>query len=247
MTLCDYTLTHQFGGAMDTRIAVITGSTGSIGQAICVDLAQAGWHCVGIDLQSRSAPMRDFYRCDLAAPATIRQVFERIHIDLGTPDLLVNCAAVALHRAFLETTPEQFDQTMAVNASGLFFASQIFAQQLIAAGKPGAIINIESVGGFIATNDPAYGMSKAAVSILTKSMAKQLAASKIRVNGVAPGLVNTPMSDAIPAPVHASYLENIPLGRLANPQEIAKVVSFLASDAASYLTGTTVHVNGGLY
>lgn len=232
---------------MRKRLAIVTGSSGSIGRAICLELLQVGYRCVGVDLRDSDNQGWEFRACDLAIVAQIESEFAALCAMFGAPDVLINCAGLARHRNFFEVTATDFDATFAVNARGVFFASQIVARQMMAANHPGVIINIESVGGFISTNDPAYGMSKAAVSLLTKAMARQLASARIRVNGVAPGLVHTPMSDGIPADVHARYLGNVPLGRMAEPAEIAKVVSFLAGDSASYVTGTTVHVNGGMY
>ena len=136
---------------MRKRLAIVTGSSGFIGRAICLDLLQAGYRCVGVDLRDSDNQGWEFRTCDLAIVAQIETEFAALCATCGTPDVLVNCAGLARHRNFFEVTASDFDATFAVNARGLFFASQTVARQMMAVNQPGVIINIESVGGFLST------------------------------------------------------------------------------------------------
>jgi NAD(P)-dependent dehydrogenase (short-subunit alcohol dehydrogenase family) len=239
-------MTKNFG-EKGARLAVVTGAGRGIGAASAEALAASGYRCIGVDLATDPEAPWPSYACDLSDLAQLEAVFARIAEEHGVPDLLVNCAGIVRHKSFFDVTPEDFDLTMAINSRGLFFASQIVARQMVAAKKPGIFVQIASVGPFMGTGDPAYGMSKGAVVALTKSMARALAPHGIRVNAVAPGLIDTAMNTSMPDAVRSRYNAIIPLGRTGIAHDIGGVVAFLASDAAGYMTGEIVQVNGGMY
>lgn len=227
-------------------LALVTGAAGAIGYDSAKKLAEAGYRCVGLDLKpSKDAPWPT-YACDLSDLAEVTRICETVEREHGVPDVLVNSAGIVRHKKFLDETVEDFDITFAINARGLFFLSQIISKQMIKANKGGSIIHLGSTGPLMGTGDPAYGMTKGAVHALTKSMARELAKYGIRVNAVGPGLIDTPMNAVMPGEVRTRYAATIPLGRAGVAEDIGGVVAFLASDAARYMTGSIVLVNGGL-
>ncbi|GAA0799398.1 SDR family NAD(P)-dependent oxidoreductase [Spirilliplanes yamanashiensis] len=227
-------------------VALVTGSAGAIGAAIGRALAAAGHHVIGADLRpDPAAPWRTVV-ARLDDPAEAAAALADAAAD-GPVTTLVNNAGVYLARDFLTTTPEEFDAVLGANVRSAFFCAQHAARALIAAGTPGTIVNIASVSGRTGSADAAYGASKGAVIALTKSLATALAPHRITVNAVAPGLIDSDMSRRIPADRQRAYRSRIPLGRFGRPEEVAAVVAALAGDAGSYLTGSVVDVNGGLW
>jgi NAD(P)-dependent dehydrogenase (short-subunit alcohol dehydrogenase family) len=186
---------------------------------------------------------------DLGDPHAVTAAFDELAAALGEPAVLVNNAGIYLARDFLATTAEELDRVLTVNVKSTFWCAQTFARRIAAAGadQPAAIVNVASVSGRTGSPDAAYGASKGAVIALTRSLAGVLAPYRIRVNAVAPGIVHSAMSARIPADRQAHYLDGIPLGRFAEPAEIAGVITMLASPTAGYMTGAVVDVNGGLH
>jgi len=163
-------------------------------------------------------------------------------------DLLVNCAGVVELESFLDTSIETFDHLMAVNSRAPMVVAQVVARDLIARGKPGAIVNVSSLAAAVGTRDhPAYCASKAALDAMTRVMAIELGPHGIRVNSVNPVVTLTPMAEkAWSDPVKAaSMLSRIPLGRFVQPSEIASTIAFLLSDDAAMINGVTLTVDGG--
>ena len=162
---------------------------------------------------------------------------------------MVNNAGVETRTSVLDTTPEQYDKVLDVNLRGVFFATQYAAKQMIAQGDGGRIINISSVHeDWPMPGNTAYCLAKGGVRMLTRTAALELAPHGINIVNVGPGAVATPINDStMNDPVLMAKLNAaIPLGRMARPEEIAKVVGFLASDAASYITATTIFADGGI-
>lgn len=227
------------------KVAVITGSNGAIGQATCRKLAQSGFTVVGIDIGSSGAGNWPYYACDLTDLARLDETFASIERDHGLIEVLYNNAGVFYpEHDWLDVPPEQFDQTMSVNVRVPFFAAQWVAKRLIAAGKGGSIVTTASVAGQNGSTVVEYGASKAAVINMTRSLGRRLGKHGIRVNAVAPGLIKTAMGDRVPEISKARAL-NSALQRVGEPDEIASVVDFLVSDAASFVTCSTIDVNGG--
>jgi 3-oxoacyl-[acyl-carrier protein] reductase len=229
-------------------VAVVTGATGVIGAASCRALALAGYRVAGMD--ARGAPDgADWHHvvARLDRPEEVLEAFGHVGKALGDPTVLVNNAGIYLARDFLDTNPEEFDDVMASNVKSAFLCSQAFARRLSAGGLCGSIVNVASVSGRTGSEDAAYGASKGALLALTKSLSRSLAGRGIRVNAVAPGIVESDMSRRIPADRRLRYLAEIPLARFAQPDEIAGVIAALVSDTTSYMSGAVVDVNGGLY
>ena len=227
------------------KVAVITGSNGLIGQAACRRLAQSGHLAVGIDVGADGAGNWPHYQCDLSDLDRMAVTLAAIERDHGLIRVLFNNAGVYHpENDFLDVPANVYDATMAVNVRVPFFASQCVAKRLIAARQPGAIVNTASSAGQRGSTVVEYGASKAAVINLTKSLGTRLGRHGIRVNAIAPGLINTAMGARTPQ-VAKDRAKSSALGRMGEPEEIAAVVDFLVSDAASFITCATIDVNGG--
>ena len=228
------------------KVAVITGSNGRIGAATCRRLAQDGYRAVGIDIGAESAGNWPYYACDMTDLARMAETLARIEAEQGLIQVLFNNAGI--YRAsdsFLDVPPAQFDDVLSVNLKVPYFAAQWVARRLIAEGQGGSIITTASLAGQAGSTAVEYGASKAAVINMTKSIGRQLGRHGIRVNAIAPGLIDTAMGDQVPAGARKRALGGA-LGRIGQPEEIASVVAFLASDDASFVTCATIDVNGGV-
>jgi 3-oxoacyl-[acyl-carrier protein] reductase len=229
------------------KLAVVTGSNGLIGQATCLRLAQSGWLVAGIDRGIEASGNWPHYACNLADLDQMAATLGAIERDHGLIRGLFNNAGI-YHAGsdYFDQTPEMFDQTMAINVRVPFFATQWVAKRLIEAGEGGAIVTTASLAGQAGSTVIDYGASKAAVINLTRSLGKKLGPHGIRVNAVAPGLIQTAMGQRVGAASRERMLTQAALGRIGQPAEIASVVDFLLSDAASFVTCATIDVNGGL-
>lgn len=227
------------------QVAVITGSNGLIGQATCRKLAQSGFVAVGIDIGAESKGNWPYYQCDLTNLERMADTLAAIEKDHGLIRVLYNNAGVFYpEHDWLDVPPEQYDATMDANVRVPFFASQWVARRLIAANQGGSIVTTASVAGLNGSMVVEYGASKAAVANMTKSLGRRLGKHGIRVNAIAPGLIKTAMGARVPELSKQRAL-NSALGRAGEPEEIASVVDFLVSDAASFITCTTIEVSGG--
>jgi 3-oxoacyl-[acyl-carrier protein] reductase len=235
---------HQGEDSM-AQVAVITGSNGLIGQATCRKLTQSGFLAVGVDIGAEGAGNWPYYQCNLADLDEMAKTFAAIERDDGLIRVLFNNAGVFHPETdWLEVPPAQYDATMDVNVRVPFFAAQWVAKRLVAEGQGGAIVSTSSMAGVNGSTVVEYGASKAAVINMTKSLGRRLGKHNIRVNAIAPGLIKTAMGARVPD-VSKQRALNSALGRAGEPEEIASVVDFLASDAASFVTCTTIEVNGG--
>ena len=227
------------------QVAVITGANGRIGAATCARLAQSGHLVVGIDIAADGVGNYPYYPCDLTDLAQLQAVLEKIEKEHGLIRVLFNNAGVFHPETdFLDVPPEQFDATMNVNVKAPFFATQWVAKRLIAEGSGGSIVSTASAAGQRGSQVIDYGASKAAVINMTKSLGRALGKHNIRVNAIAPGLINTAMGARVPLHSRQRATDSA-LHRAGEPEEIASVVDFLVSDAASFITCTTIDVNGG--
>ena len=242
------------------RRAIVTGAGSGIGRAAALRLAADGCD-VGLTYRSNAegaervaAEIRDLGRAaacvalDLAEPRTAAVAIDDLADRLGGVDVLVNNAGVNRRATVLEETIEGFDRTLAVNLVGPWACAQAAARHMIAAGRGGQIVNVTSVLAFVALDGGgAYGAAKAGLELLTKVLALELAPHAIKVNAVAPGHTATPMNYG-PEDLAAATIERpvIPTARAAAPDEIAAAIAFLASPAASYATGASLLVDGGL-
>jgi NAD(P)-dependent dehydrogenase (short-subunit alcohol dehydrogenase family) len=242
------------------KVALVTGAQQGIGRAIALALARDGADvCVNF-LDDRDAAERVagevraggrkamVVQGDVARSRDVEAVVAAATRDLGTPDILVNNAGVFPRSQFLDLAESEWDHVLGVNLKGGFLCAQAAARAMVAAGKAGAIVNISSSA---IRGDPRgvhYSASKAGVLGMTRAMALALAPHRIRVNAIAPGLTDTaqPRYGNTEEQIAARAAE-IPIGRMAQPEEIARVAVFLASDDAAFITGELIHANGGLY
>jgi NAD(P)-dependent dehydrogenase (short-subunit alcohol dehydrogenase family) len=243
---------------LEGQVALITGAGAGIGAVVAQTLAQQGLTILASDLDLQAAQRtadalgaqghRAFaLGLDVGSPASIQQAFAEIAKRWERCDVLVNCAGIAKTFSFLEFPLENWQRTLDVNVTGTLLCAQ-HAARLMVQRRWGRIINIASVAGLRAVGEgrTAYGTSKAAVIGLTRQMAVELAAHGITANAVCPGPVDTPMTQVLHSPAfRRQYTAAIPMGRYGSTAEIAAVVAFLASQAAAYITGVAMPVDGG--
>ncbi|MBQ6865183.1 MAG: 3-oxoacyl-ACP reductase FabG [Clostridia bacterium] len=234
------------------RTAFVTGGSGGIGQAVVRALCDAGYNVTFTYCRSaekaasfaRSVYARAVF-CDLTDSGCVNAVAQAFVQQCGAPDVLVNCAGISEWGLFDMVSDEQWNRLRGTNLDGVFYVCRAFVPFMLGK-KSGSIVNIGSVWGETgASCEVAYSATKAGVSGLTKALAKELAPSGITVNCVAPGAVKTSMMDRFSETEIKELCEEIPVGRLAEPAEIAQAVLFLAN--APYITGQCLGVNGGLY
>ena len=239
-----------------SRVVAVVGGASGMGAATARRFAAAGDRVVVLDLNDPSAAALpegiQARRLDVTDSAACDAAIDRIVSEHARLDVLVNAAGIILRVGTLDTSDEDWRRLFAVNVDGVFYASRAAARAMVATGG-GAIVNIASISGIVASpNVTAYCTTKGAVIMLTRAMAIDFARQNIRVNAVCPGEVDTPMlraggrSEPLDDEAIAALGErSIPTGRVADPDEIAAVIEFLASPAASYMTGATVPVDAG--
>lgn len=236
------------------RLAVVTGGAAGIGRAISGVLAEAGARVIVADRDGAAAAQaaEELGGGSLALDVTDAEAAERLAADLvaaeGAPHILVNNAGIVQNAPSLDVDLADWRRVIDVNLSGVFHTSRAFGRHMVAAGR-GSVINIGSICGEVTVHpqpQAAYNAAKAGVNLLTKSLAVEWA-GRVRVNAVAPGYTATELTllGRSKPEWYNTWLAGIPMGRLAEPREIALAVTFLASDAASYITGTVLTVDGG--
>jgi 3-oxoacyl-[acyl-carrier protein] reductase len=236
---------------------IVTGSTRGIGKAIAVEFAKRGATVVitgrnkaNADLVAKAIEEEykvPAYGVSLDFSKDITESLKEIEEKIDTPDILVNNAGLTRDTLFIRMKEEDWNEVINTNLTGTFKITQYFAKKMIKK-RYGRIINISSIIGFIGNvGQVNYATSKAGLIGFTKSLAKELAPRNITVNAVAPGFIETDMTQELPADIKENYLKQIPLGRFGKPEDVANVVLFLSSDMAGYITGETIHINGGMY
>ncbi len=240
--------------SLQGRIVLVTGAASGIGEATALHLAELGARVIAADLDGEGAervaerigPEALACRLDVTEPAAVEEAVAWAATRWGPIDIAVNSAGVLLNRPFLELASEDFGRVLAVNLLGSFHVGQAVARGMI--GRGGRIINIASVAALRGyPGRAAYAASKGGVISLTHVMALELARHRILVNAVAPGPVETPMTgQSYDADFRSRVTRSVPLGRMAAPQELARVIAFLASAAADYVTGQVIVADGGM-
>lgn len=234
------------------KVAVVTGAGQGMGRAIAQRFADEGATVVALDLNEESAKQtlegksgKHIARSvNVADSAAVNQLFADIKKDLGAVDVLVNNAGTGGVDQFADITDEAWARVIGVNLNGAFYCARAAVKQM-QEGKGGTIVNISSTSAVSGDGPAHYCASKAAMMGLTRGMAKELAPKKIRVNTLVPGPTNTPMMQGIPKEWADAIIAGVPMGRMAEPDDIAKVAVFLASDDSAFVTGQNVAVNGG--
>jgi 3-oxoacyl-[acyl-carrier protein] reductase len=241
-----------------TDVALVTGASRGIGQAIAAALAAAGVRVIGTATTAAGAaaitagfgaqglPVRGAVY-DASAPAGAESLVADLEAHEGMPTILVNNAGVARDGLLLRMKNEEWAQTIDINLSAVFRLTKLCLKRMLKE-RHGRIINISSVIAAIGNPGQAhYAAAKAGLIGFTRSLARELASRSITVNAVAPGFIETDMTRALPEPQRTTYLAQIPLGRFGTVEDVANAVIYLAGSQGGYLTGQTLHINGGMY
>lgn len=239
---------------LDGQVALVTGASRGIGAAIAGALAEAGATVVGTATSAGGAAgisdaLGDKGRgivLDVSDDASVAAAIKNIQDDEGAPTIVVNNAGITRDNLLMRMKPEEWDDVIATNLSGVFRVSKAVLRGMMKA-KGGRIINIASVIGIMGNAGQAnYGAAKAGIIGFSKSLAREVGSRNITVNVVAPGFIDTDMTRVLPDEQKAAMLGQVPLGRLGDVQDIADAVLFLAAPSGRYITGETLHVNGGM-
>ena len=240
------------------KTAVVTGGSRGIGRAICIELAKQGANIVvnfsGSEAKAKAVveeiealgPKAIAVQADVADSASVDGLMKQALEAFGSIDILVNNAGITRDNLLMRMKEQEWDDVIDTNLKGVFLCTKAVTRQMMKQ-RAGRIINISSIVGVAGNPGQAnYVAAKAGVIGLTKTTALELASRNILVNAIAPGFITTEMTDALPEALKESMLKQIPLAKLGQPEDIAKAVAFFASDSASYITGQTLHIDGGM-
>ncbi|GIP33011.1 3-oxoacyl-[acyl-carrier-protein] reductase [Paenibacillus sp. J2TS4] len=241
------------------KIALVTGASRGIGRAIAIQLAESGAD-VAVNYAGSEGAAAEVVQqitalgrravkiqADVKNSLQVEEMVKQVIGEFGRLDILVNNAGITRDNLIMRMKEEEFDEVIATNLKGVFNCLKAVTRPMMKQ-RSGRIINISSVVGALGNPGQVnYSAAKAGVIGMTKSAAKELASRGITVNAIAPGFIETDMTDQLQGETRDQLLGQIPLARLGQPEEIAKAVRFLASDDAAYMTGQTLHVDGGMY
>jgi len=244
----------------DSRTVIITGGSKGIGRSVAYRFAEENARIVLIhfdpsddacnetlDQLKAKGIKADGYRADISSFEVADQLFRELLEEHDKIDVLVNNAGITRDTLLLRMSEEMWDDVLRVNLKSVFNCTKAVIRAMIQQ-RSGAIVNISSVVGQIGNfGQSNYAASKAGIMGFTKSIAREVAGRGINVNAVAPGFIDTEMTEVIPEKAKENFLRQIPFGKMGKPGDVAEAVYWLCSDAASYITGQVIHVNGGLY
>jgi 3-oxoacyl-[acyl-carrier protein] reductase len=241
------------------KVALITGAGGGIGRETALLLGAEGAAIAAADLnvagaEATAAAVQEAgaramaVEMDVASEQSVRQAVERVAAGFGPVDVLVNCAGIYRIGPFTEVDPASWERLLRINLTGTYLTCRAVLPRMMERRR-GSVVNVSSISGRTKATlaAPSYVASKAGVIGLTMSLAAQCAPYGVRVNAVAPGPTDTDMIRTLPPDLQERLIATIPMGRLASAREIAQAIAFLASDAASFITGETLNVNGGAF
>ena len=243
---------------MEGKIALVTGASRGIGKAILHELARRGAHAIGTATSEvgAAAIAEDLAKAGMKGeglalnvtdPGQVDAVIEGILAKHGRTDILVNNAGITRDNLLMRMKDDEWEDIIATNLTSVFRLCRAVLRPMMKA-RYGRIVNMASVVGVMGNaGQTNYGAAKAGMIGFSKSMAREVGSRGITVNCVAPGFIDTDMTRALPDAQRQALTQHIPLGRLGSVEDIAQATAFLASDAAGYITGTTLHVNGGMY
>lgn len=248
--------TESITNLNNNKVALVTGASRGIGQSIAKTLAVAGFKVIGTATTTEGAlniteNLKQYgvsgIKLDVTSKDEVEEAIKQINAEYGDILVLVNNAGITRDNLLLRMKDEDFEDVINTNLKSVFYLSKLVLKGMTK-NRFGRIISITSVVATMGNPGQVnYASSKAAVEAFSKSLAKEVGSRNITVNCVAPGFVATDMTDKLSIEVKDEYLKKIPLKRLGTPEEVASCVKFLASSDASYITGTTIHVNGGMF
>lgn len=241
----------------DGKVALITGSARGIGKSIAHLFAQQGAQVIIADIlqEAIDATVHEFtsnglkavgYQCNITSEEEVEHFMKDIYQKFGSIDIIVNNAGITADTLLIRMKKNDWDKVLNVNLTGTFICTQKAAKYMMKQ-RHGKIVNVSSIIGFIGNAGQAnYAATKGGIIAFTKSVAKELASRNINVNAVAPGFIRTAMTEALPEEIQQKYLENIPMKRFGTPEDVGKLVLFLSSEDADYITGQTIIIDGGM-
>ncbi len=242
------------------RVVVVTGGSRGIGRAIALKFAEERPVIIIVHydqdetfsdqtlaMLNEKGIRCESFKVDVSSKSAVETFFDSVLEKYGRVDTLINNAGITRDSLLMKMSERDWDLVLNINLKSIFNCTQTIIRSMIK-NRRGTIVNIASVSGQIGVAGQAnYSASKAGIMGFTKAVAREVASRGITVNAVAPGFIQTEMTDALPEKVVQSYLQQIPLGRLGTVQDVSETVYWLCSESASYITGQIIHVNGGLY
>lgn len=243
---------------LENEVALVTGASRGIGQAVALELGSCGAFVVGTSTSQAGAEQVSRLLkergirgtgevLDVADAAAVNGLIQALEASVGAPSILVNNAAITRDNLLLRMKDEEWDEVLDTDLTSIYRLCKACLRSMIKA-KRGRIINISSVVGLTGNPGQAnYCAAKAGMLGFTKALAREVGARGVTVNAIAPGYIETDMTRELSQAHRQAFLQTIPLGRAGTPEDVAHAVAFLASPAAAYITGTTLHVNGGMY
>lgn len=243
---------------LEGKVALVTGASRGIGREIALELAREGCN-VAVNYSGSEAKANEVVdeikglgreaiaiQCNVSDSDAVQAMVKETIGQFGSVDILVNNAGITKDNLLMRMKEAEWDDVININLKGVFLCTKAVTRQMMKQ-RSGRIINISSIVGVSGNPGQAnYVAAKSGVIGLTKTTAKELAPRGITVNAIAPGFISTDMTDQLPEDVRNEMLKQIPLSRFGDPQDIAKVVTFVASESASYMTGQTLHIDGGM-